>query len=184
MEASGETGAPVSSFQIGCFNGTRTERNGINGWRKFYFGRSSHDVVEPRIKGYQLAKLTDFTTGNPEAPSLPFVHQNYKVGHPWNVWDGRGQPTELVYTDGSGLPGEIHHLDGSVEYYNRVDSSGSEARDQARIPNPHNDWLFWKKDERGQTTFYRRDARRRSQTDRLSGWKPRIITPTTTSTRS
>ena len=40
-ERSGRTGAYVSSFGIGCFDGTRTEYNGFNGIRKFYYGHSA-----------------------------------------------------------------------------------------------------------------------------------------------
>ena len=48
-----------------------------------------------------------------------------------------------------------------MEYYNRYDSTGSEERDQARIPSPYKHWLFRKTDERNKMVFYRRDARRR-----------------------
>jgi RHS repeat-associated protein len=164
VESSGETGVAVSRFSIGCFDGTRTEYNGFSALRKFYFGRSAGVVPAPfHIKGFQLAKVTDFTNQYPLPPGLPFEHQNYANGQPSQVWDGRGLQTNLIAVPGddSGQPSEIHHPDQNVEHYNRITPYGSDGPDLARIPNPHRHWLFSKTDERNQTTVYKRDARRR-----------------------
>jgi len=83
IEYSGETLVPVCRFDIGCFDGTRTEYNGFSAFRKFYFGRSASNGVAPapyHIKGYQLAKVTDYTYQKPLPAGLPFQHQNYTGG--------------------------------------------------------------------------------------------------------
>ncbi len=164
-EKNPETGQMVSLFGIGCFDGTRMEYNGLGGFRKFFFGRHPEGPGIYSIRGYQLSKLTDFTTVYPLPATLPFERQNWKDGHPRQIWDGRGIMTETVYGDGSGQPVEVRHVgsDGSVYYYNRTNPGNSSPRDPARIPNPYNHWLFSKTDERGQMTTYVRDERRRVQ---------------------
>ena len=158
---------PVSSFNLGCFNGTRSESNGLGGFRKFFYGRSAGAQGSYHCLGYQLTKLTDFTTVYPLASDLPFERQNYLAGEPRQIWDARGILTETVHTDGSGFPNEVRHvgaLDGSVYYYDRIDSQNvtqSEAQDFTRVPNPYHHWLFSKTDERIQTTYYPRDSLRR-----------------------
>lgn len=153
----------VSGFSLGCFDGTRTEDNGLGGHRKFFYG---HCVTWPGSGslGYELAKVTDFDKDNPLAPGVPFERQSNDNGHPYDVWDGRGIKTRLTHADFSGLPSEVHHLgsgDGSSYQYNRVNPGSSESPDTDRIPNPGNHWLFSKKDERLQETIYTRDSRRR-----------------------
>ncbi|MEY2494243.1 MAG: hypothetical protein QOJ45_735, partial [Verrucomicrobiota bacterium] len=172
-EKSGDTGVGVSSFGIGCFNGTRTETNGFGGWRIFNYGHSAGYQGSGEHLGYQLIKLTDFTNQYPLPGNLPFERQNYLGGQPHQVWDGRGIETDLVVTgfnystgqfgDSSGQPGEIHHVtaDGSYQIFNRVNPTGSDAQDFALVPNRYNHWLFSHRDERGLTTTYRRDSRRR-----------------------
>jgi RHS repeat-associated protein len=165
VEYNAETGVAVSRFVISCFNGTRSETNGFDAWRFFYFGRSASNGVAPtpyHIKGYQLAKVTDFTKQYPLPAGLPFQHQNYMGGQPREVWDGRGLKSVLIGgPDDSLEPGEIHHPDGNVEHYNRSNSAGSDAPDPAFVRNPHLYLLFSKTDERNKTTLYRRDSRRR-----------------------
>ncbi|MEY2482620.1 MAG: hypothetical protein QOK24_1148 [Verrucomicrobiota bacterium] len=155
----------VSGFSLGCFNGTRTESSGLGGWRTFYFGHSAGYQGSGEHLGYQLIKLTDFTTDNPPPGNLPFERQNYLAGQPHQVWDGRGFQTEAVVTpgDGSGQPGEIHHVtaDGSSQIFNRVNAGASDAQDFTKVPNRYNHWLFSHRDERLLTTTYRRDSRRR-----------------------
>lgn len=162
-EKSGGTGMIVSGFTIGCFDGTRTEYDGFSHLRKFFFGRSAHGPGTFSIQGYQLAKLTDFTDTYPLPPGLPFEWQNYKDGHPRQIWDGRGILTETPHEDGSGFPNEIRHTgsDSSIYYYDRVNEGNSDPQDFTRIPNTSHHWLFNKTDERGKTTVYRRDSRRR-----------------------
>jgi RHS repeat-associated protein len=156
------TGEVVSGFGIGCFDGTRTEDNGLGGHRKFFFG---HSAMWPGSGsfGYQLAKVTDFNNGDPLAPGVPFERQSNLNGHPYEVWDGRGIKTRLTHGDGSGLPSEIRHVgsDGSFSSYDRVNPGNSDPQDFTRLRNPYHHWLFSKTDERGLTTTYRRDARRR-----------------------
>lgn len=168
-EENGETAVAVSSFSLDCYNGTRMETNGLNGWRMFYFGTSAG--ADPGTQGfgclgYQLAKLTDYTNQFPLPGNLPFERQNYMDGQPRQVWDGRGILTELMVTPGddTGQPGEIRHTgsgDGSSRFYNRVNSGSSETPDTNRIHNPYNHWLFSQTDERNLTTSYVRDSRRR-----------------------
>jgi len=176
-EKSGETGEIVSRFSLYCQNGEREEINGLGGRRKFYFGPSAQ-TAEPApspnnlfCRGYQLGKVTDFTNagsitaGHPCPAGVPCHRQNFDSADPRHIWDGRNIMTDERAApgaaDASGLPAEIHHPDGSVALHNRVDSSGSDGLDTSRMHNPHNHWLFRKTDERGHTTFYRRDARRR-----------------------
>jgi RHS repeat-associated protein len=162
-----QSGQPVtvSSFDLRCLEGTRWETNGLGAWRVFYFGNSPGQQGTYLSHGYELAKLTDFTTANPIPASLPFVFQNHDQGQPRQVWDGRKIMSELVVTagDDSGEPGEIRHVgsDGSSYKYDRVNPGSSLARDITRIPNPYNHWLFSKTDENQQKTTYTRDARRR-----------------------
>jgi RHS repeat-associated protein len=153
----------VSSFTLGCFDGTRSESNGLGGFRKFFYGRSAGAQGTYHCLGYQLAKLTDFTTVYPLPSNLPFERQNYLTGEPREIWDGRGILTEPVYGDGSGFPSEVHHTgsDGSRSTYDRVNPGNSEAQDFSRVPNPYHHWLFSKTDERAKTTVYTRDSRRR-----------------------
>jgi RHS repeat-associated protein len=168
-EKSAETSIAVSSFSINCYDGTRLETNGLNGWRTFYFGGSAG--ADPGAQGfhclgYQLAKVTDFTNQYPPPGNLPFEQQNWMGNQPRQVWDGRGILTELIATaeDDSGQPGEIHHTgsgDGSARYYDRINPGSSEARDSSRIHNPFHHWLFSQKDERDLTTSYVRDSRMR-----------------------
>jgi YD repeat-containing protein len=156
----------VSSFTLGCFDGTRSESNGLGGFRKFFYGHSAGaQGPDFACLGYQLAKLTDFTNGDPL--SVPFERQNYSAGDPRQIWDGRDIMTETVHADGSGSPSEVRHVgsgDGSSFKYDRIDPqnlSQSAAQDFNRIPNPYHHWLFSKTDERQQITTYTRDARRR-----------------------
>ena len=150
----------VSSFGIGCFTGTRSETNGLGGWRQFYFGRSAGQ--EEASAGYQLVRLTDFTNQYPFPANLPFERQR-GGDHPSDWWDGRNLRTSFVYADQSGQPSEVHHVtaDGSVHRYDRVNPGASEARDPARIHSFLNHWVFSRIDERNLTTTYRRDSRRR-----------------------
>ncbi|MEY2498645.1 MAG: hypothetical protein QOD12_2201, partial [Verrucomicrobiota bacterium] len=162
-EKNGTTGATVSRFIIGCFDGTRTEYNGLGGFRKFFFGHSAGAPGSFQCLGYQLTKLTDFTTTYPLPSNLPFERQNYLSGEPRQIWDARGILTEAVHADGSGFPSEVRHVgsDGSVYHYDRINPGSSEAQDFNRIPNPYHHWLFSTTDERSLTTTYRRDSRRR-----------------------
>jgi YD repeat-containing protein len=154
----------VSSFGIGCFNGTRTETNGFGAWRLFNYGSSAGAQGNYHCMGYQLAKLTDFTLAYPYPNDLPFERQNYMSGQPRQIWDARGIETDAMVTpgDASGQPGEIHHVtaDGSYQVFNRVNAGTSDGQDFAKIPNRYNHWLFSHRDERGLTTIYRRDSRR------------------------
>ena len=163
-ERAGKTGTIVSEFVLGCFDGTRTEYNGFNAIRKFYYGRHPAGVAGGyHAMGHELTKLTDFYF-YPEPSGLPFKRQNYKNGHPRESWDARGILTEFIHTDGTGLPSEIKHVgsgDGSSYRYNRVDDGSSDARDTTLVPNPNDRWLFSKTDELIQTTSYLRDSRRR-----------------------
>ncbi len=161
----------VSSFSLGCWTGTRVETSGLGGWRTYYHGHSAGYQGSGEHLGYQLIKLTDFTTSNPA--NLPFERQNWQQGQAHQVWDGRGLETDLLvtldntgtgqYGDGSGQPSEIHHVtdSGSFQIFDRVNPGASEARDPARIHSPFNHWLFSHTDERGLTTAYVRDSRRR-----------------------
>jgi len=167
-EKSAETGEVVSSLGIGCYDGTRMETNGLNGWRMFYYGRSAG--ADPGTQGfhclgYQLAKLTDFTNQYPLPGNLPSERQNWMQGQPRQIWDGRGIETDAIVTpgDGSGQPGEIHHVtaDGTYQVFDRVNPGSSDPQDFSRVPNRFNHWLFSHRDERGLTTTYRRDSRRR-----------------------
>jgi RHS repeat-associated protein len=156
---------PVSSFNINCFSGTRTETSGLGGSRTFYFGDSAGGPGTLSILGYQLAKVTDFAYANPPPAGLPFEWQNYQDGQPRQIWDGRNIETEAIVTPGdfSGQPGEIHHVtaDGSYQVFNRVNPGASDAQDFSKVPNRYNHWLFSHRDERWLTTTYRRDSRRR-----------------------
>jgi len=158
-----QSGSPivVSSFGIGCFDGTRTESNGLGGFRKFFYGRS--EIHDWAAGGFQLAKVTDFTTTYPLPANLPFERQNWKDGQPWQVWDGRGIMTQSEHADGSGSPTEVRHVgsDGSFCTYDRVNPGNSEPQDFSRVHNTGHHWLFSKTDERYQPTIYTRDARRR-----------------------
>ena len=151
----------VSSFVLGCFDGTRTEYNGLGALRKFFFGRSAGEFGDYHDLGFQLAKVTDFTNGDPA--TVPFDSQNYFGGHPRQIWDGRGIQTELVHEDGSGLPNEVRHTGsgGSVYRYDRLNPGASDARDPNLIHNPYAHWVFSKTDELGNKTTYTRDSRRR-----------------------
>lgn len=162
-EKSGRTSTTVSRFVLGCFDGTRTEHNGLGGLRKFFYGRSAGAIGIYASRGYHLAKLTDFTTDFPLPPGLTYQQQNYLSGQPRQVWDGRGIMTEFVHTDDTGFPSEVRHIgsDGSIYRYDRGNESGSEARDTTRVPNTFDRWLFSETDERNQTTVYTRDSRRR-----------------------
>jgi RHS repeat-associated protein len=156
----------VSGFTLGCWNGTRTEGSGLGGWRTFYFGHSAGYQGSGEHLGYQLIKLTDFTTANPPPGDLPFERQNWMHGQAHQVWDGRGIETDAIVTsgDGSGQPGEIHHVgsnDGSFQIFNRVNAGNSDAQDFTKVPNRYRHWLFSHTDERNLTTTYRRDSRRR-----------------------
>jgi RHS repeat-associated protein len=170
-----DTGAFVSSFLIHCDGGLREETNGLgaNGWgatRKFYFGNSAatrDQTTSPPLfcRGYQLGKVTDFYYGTTPPANLPHRRQNFHFGDPRHIWDGRDIKTREIVNPGdkSGSPSEIHHVgaDGSSVHYNRLDESDSEALDQSRMHNTNKRWLFWKRDELGRTTVYKRDSRRR-----------------------
>ncbi|MEY2484216.1 MAG: hypothetical protein QOK24_2744 [Verrucomicrobiota bacterium] len=156
----------VSGFSIGCWTGTRVESSGLGGWRTFYFGHSAGYRGIGEHLGYQLIKLTDFTTQYPDPADLPFERQNYLGGQPHQIWDGRDIEKEAIVTsgDGSGQPGEIHHVgsnDGSFQKFDRVNPGASDAQDFTKVPNRYNHWLFSHRDERLLTTTYRRDSRRR-----------------------
>lgn len=75
----------VSSFSIDCLNGTRTERNGINGWRLFNYGRSAGQFGTFHCLGYQLAKLTDFTNHS-TYNGVPDERQSFMNGQPREIW--------------------------------------------------------------------------------------------------
>jgi RHS repeat-associated protein len=158
----------VSSFSIDCLNGTRTERNGLNGWRLFNYGRSAGQLGYYHCVAYQLAKLTDFTN-HATYDGVPDERQSFMNGQPREIWDGRRIKTEAVVTPGdfSGKPGEIRHFLAdnttveSFQTFNRVDPGASDQRDPTRIPNRYDRWLFSHKDERGIWTVYKRDSRRR-----------------------
>jgi RHS repeat-associated protein len=179
MESS-DTGVIVSMFGLYCDGGEREDYNGLGGHRKLFYGRASLRAAPwpvqlppfpngPHCRGYQLGKITDFTTmgviaaANPCPAGVPCRRQNFHLGGPHEIYDGRGIMTkEVVVTgDDSTLPGEIHHPDGSSEYDNRIDASGSDPLDTSRMHNGYNHWLFRKTDERNQTTVYHRDGRRR-----------------------
>ena len=169
------TGEPVkvSSFSLGCWSGTRLETSGLGGWHTFNFGHSAGYQGSGEHLGYQLIKLTDFTTVNPPPGNLPFERQNWLQGQPHQVWDGRAIETDLVVTpynpssgqfgDSSGQPSEIHHVtaDGSFHRYDRLNPDNSDPRDPTRIHSPLNHWVFSQTDELNFTTKYRRDSRRR-----------------------
>ena len=139
-EKSADTNLSVSALKINCFLGTRVETSGLGGVRQFSYGhsvsRSNYGAL-----GYQLVQLTDFAIGS--SSGAPFESQNYDID-PRQVWDGRGNMTELITTagDDSGEPGEIHYADGSVHTYNRVNPGSSEAQDFSRVHNPYNHWLL------------------------------------------
>ncbi|HEV2806116.1 MAG TPA: hypothetical protein VGW57_14425, partial [Chthoniobacterales bacterium] len=172
-EESGETRGTVSSFSIDCYHGTRMETNGLNGWRQFYFGDSAGYQGTGEHLGYQLIKLTDYTNQYPFPANLPFDRQNWLQGQPHQIWDGRGIQTDAVvtgfngstgqYGDASGLPSEIHHTtaDGTYQVFDRINPGASDPQDYSRIPNYFSHWLFTYRDERGITTTYTRDSRRR-----------------------
>jgi RHS repeat-associated protein len=167
QERSGETGQPVTSFSINCFDGTRLETNGFNAQRQFYFGTSAppRGGMGYHCLGFQLAGLTDFTYLNPYPtmpPQVPAEYQNYVGGHPRQIWDGRNIMIESLYQDSSGSPTEIRYLvDGSTKKFNHTNSNGSPGPDQNRIHNPYQHWLFSTEDENHNITTYRRDERRR-----------------------
>jgi YD repeat-containing protein len=166
VEKSAETGAPVASFHINCWEGTRDDFNGIGGVRKLYFGHSAGGPSPQgfHCMGYQLAKVTDFSLQNPVPAGVPSRHQNYQYDRPRQIWDGHGILTESLITlgDASGMPGEVRYVDGSTCTYDRVNPSPhSQPRDSTRIHNPYNHWLFQKKDENNQVTTHTRDTRRR-----------------------
>jgi hypothetical protein len=162
-EKDGATGVTVSHFTIQCFYGTRAEYNGLGGFRKFFYGRSAGHQGAFWTSGYQLSELTDFDGTDPTAASVPFERQNYLLGEPREIWDGRGTLTETLYEDGSGLPTEVIHTgsgDQSSYKYNRTDRGQSDQQDFVRIPNPYHHWLFSKEDERHKITTYRRNPLR------------------------
>jgi hypothetical protein len=174
-----DTGIIVSMFQLYCDGGERDDYNGLGGHRKLFYGRASLKAqplsplppfpTGPHCRGYQLGKITDFTTmgvinaANPCPAGVPCRRQNFHLGGPHEIYDGRGIMTREVVVpfDDTTLPGEIHHPDGSSEYDNRIDASGSDPLDTSRMHNGYNHWLFRKTDERNQTTVYHRDGRRR-----------------------
>jgi len=177
---SSDTGVIVSMFGLYCDGGERDDYNGLGGHRKLFYGRASLRAQPwpsplpplpegPHCSGYELGKITDFTTmgviaaANPCPAGVPCHRQNFHLGGPHEIYDGRGIMTKEVVLagDDSTLPGEVHHPDGSSEYDNRIDASGSDALDTSRMHNSYNHWLFRKTDERNQNTVYHRDGRRR-----------------------
>ncbi|MEN3369001.1 MAG: hypothetical protein V7609_1144 [Verrucomicrobiota bacterium] len=165
-EKSGETTIAVSLLESFCGIATRRETNGFGAGRMFYFGNSAgtQGSFGYHCLGFELAKVTDFFVGSPG--TVPYQFQNFMSGQPRQVWDGRGILTENVVTPGddSGLPGEVRHVgsnDGSSQIFNRVNAGNSDAQDFTKVPNRYNHWLFSRTDERGVTTTYRRDSRRR-----------------------
>lgn len=165
------SGDAVSRFGIGCFDGTRTEYNGLGGFRKFFFGHSVMWSGSGSF-GYQLAKVTDFTTTYPLPANLPNTRQA-GGDHPSRVWDGRGIDTSYVWSDTSGKLNEIRNTgagDGSSYLYDRTNpSSLTDLPDPERIRNPYKHWLFSKRDENFHTTTYHRDYRRRVKRIDYSG---------------
>jgi RHS repeat-associated protein len=155
----------VSGFSLGCWTGTRVETSGLGGWRTFNYGHSAGYQGSGEHLGYQLIKLTDFTTVNPPPGNLPFERQNWLQGQAHQIWDGRGTETDAIVTpnDSSGQLGEIHHVtaDGTYQIFDRVNPGASATQDYTLVPNRFNHWLFSHRDERGLTTTYRRDSRRR-----------------------
>jgi RHS repeat-associated protein len=170
-----ERNVVVSSFVLDCTSGERDEYNGLGGHRKFYFGNGANtfETAPPPdsyygCRGYQLGKLTDFTTGAistglPCPVGVPCQRQNFFFDQPRHVWDGRNIMTNeiAVAADESGLPYQITHADGSNSFDDRLTLGNSLPLDTSRMHNPHNHWLFNKTDERGQYTTYTRDQRRR-----------------------
>jgi RHS repeat-associated protein len=161
----------VSSFGIDCNGGLREETNGLGGTRKFYFGNSAGTFEAAgnlHCRGFQLGKVTDFTTGSigtgsPCPPGVACQRQNFDFGEPRHIWDGRSNRTQEFQTqgDGSGSPGTVVYMDGSNRTYDRVNPGASSALDGSRMHNSYKHWLFSKKDELGNVTVYTRDSRRR-----------------------
>ena len=161
------SGQIVSSFTIECDTGKRREDNGLGGWRMFYYGGSAQTQEStpagPALcRGYQLGKITDFTSVGVSA-SLPTERQNFFASNPYHIWDGRGLRTETIFAAGdvSGEPAEVRHVDGSVRYFDRINPGSSEPLDPVRMHNSSNHWLFRQIDELGNETVYTRDSRRR-----------------------
>ncbi len=166
-------GVLVSSFSINCRSGVRVEQNGLGGWRKFYYGHILGEQQGYSASGYQLVKLTDFTTSplyhtNVDIPDgLSFMRQNYEKEQPHEVWDGRNIKTERIVNLGdlSGEPSEIRYTNPpngaiSSHKWDRLNSTGSESADTNRIHNSGK-WVFSETDENGNVTKYTRDIRRR-----------------------
>ena len=164
----------VSRFAIHCWDGTRTEWNGLGGWRNFYYGHSA-TWSGSGSRGHELAKVTDFTT---TGVNMADERQNHLNGKTYQVWDGRNTMTQFTYNDSNGQPNEIRHSgsDGSFRTYDWTDSGNSAQRDPALIHNPHPHCLFSKKDELGHPTTYTRDARRRVTRIDYSGGSAEIFT--------
>ena len=159
-ERNGVTGQVVSAFGQGC-RGGGSETNGFGGWRALYYGKS-HPPHTDECRGYQLARITDFTYQYPLPASLPYRQQSYLAGIPHDVWDARRNHTLMLSTDTSGMASEVHHNDGSARFYDRVNPGNSAPSvDATRIHNPFAHWLFGKTDENGNKTTYTRDSRRR-----------------------
>jgi RHS repeat-associated protein len=164
-EKSGGTGLPVSTLRIDCFAGTRQETTGTGARRMFFYGQSAGTQGEYTCFGYQLAKLTDFTNGDPAAANIPFERQNFLAGYPKQVWDGRSILTEYtIEDDGTGRVKDVWHrgsADNSHRTYDRTTTTGWETRDSTLLPNDRYHWLFNEKDENNFVTTYTRDSRRR-----------------------
>jgi len=170
-----QTGQLVSALDIECFTGKRLERTGLDGRRRFYYGDAGGS--EPGgggatynfssgyfNKGYELARMTNVSdaAGVGTAPSQ---FQRYYHGFPRRIFDARGILTELRGTEemGSGRPRELRHSgsDQSLRTYNWTDGGASAAQNFVELPNNLPHWLFSETDERGLTTTYTRDSRRR-----------------------
>jgi len=161
-ETSGETGQMVAGFRPVCHDGTRTDFNGLGGWRTLYYGGSAQDSEIGVNLGHSLTKVTDFAKENTPTSGVPARKQN--GAEPSKVWDGRHIRTELTYDDSGGVASIHHPSDGSTATYDRVDPSnlsGSLTPDWTRMHNRQHHWLFKKRDELGNVTVYRRDERRR-----------------------
>ena len=150
----------VSQFAIGCFTGTRAETNGLGAWRMFYFGRAAGLQEGHYNKGFELGRVTDFTTQNPIPASVPRRRQR-GGNQPSTTWDGCNNRTDFLAWN-SGHLADVRYADLNHCTYDWVNPGQSEAPDTSRIhDSPYHHWLFQKKDERNQPTTYVRDLRRR-----------------------
>lgn len=158
--------------------GTRTEVRGGGGTRKFYYGSkcglepgatytpgsngtgffNPPEAAPGGYRPWQLGKRTEFSD-NPS--TAPFEFQRHRNGNPVRTFDGRGLLTKVAWLPWIGRISQVQHLDNSTNVYNWTDKGQSADRDQQRIPNVYNHWLFSEKNENNAWTTYTRDLRRR-----------------------